>query len=323
AYRKKERLMAKPRIFLSSTYYDLKYVRADLERFIKEQGYDPILNEHGHIPYGAKERLEEYCYREIESCDILVSIIGGRFGSESKDRNAKGSISNVELRTAIEQSKQVYIFIEKSVQLEYQTYLRNKENKSLKYAAVDDVRIYEFIEEIHGLKINNQIHGFDSVTDITIYLREQWAGLFQRLMSESARQKEIKLIEDLKHTSSTLNQLVEYLVAEKTKGDSKIEDILFSNHPVFDEIRRAAGFEFRIIFSDVIELFSLFNSFNIPQVGENDWFYRGHCYSWHMKWLSKYLHISKSLFDEHSKLKPCTRAEWNDTWVETEDELPF
>ncbi|HAS6073967.1 TPA: DUF4062 domain-containing protein [Vibrio vulnificus] len=316
--------MAKPRIFLSSTYYDLKYVRADLERFIKEQGYDPVLNENGHIPYGSKERLEQYCYKEIESCDILVSIVGGRFGSETKDKNGKGSVSNMELRTAIEQGKQVYIFIEKAVQSEYQTYLRNKGNSDLKYAAVDDVRVYEFLEEIHGLKVNNQIHGFESVTDITYYLREQWAGLFQRLMSESARQKEVKLIEDLKHTSSTLNQLVDYLIAEKSKGDSKIEDILFSNHPVFDEVKRNAGFDFRIIFSDVTELLALFKSFNIPRVDEEEvFFYRENAYSWHMKKLDKYLHVSKEIFDGNGKLKPCTPAEWDDSWVQVEDEIPF
>ncbi len=41
--------MAKPRVFISSTYYDLKNVRADLERFIKERGFEPILHERGHV----------------------------------------------------------------------------------------------------------------------------------------------------------------------------------------------------------------------------------------------------------------------------------
>ena len=75
--------MAKPKVFLSSTYYDLKHVRADLERFIKELGYESILNEQGDIPYGKENKLEDYCYKEINNVDILVSIVGGRFGSES------------------------------------------------------------------------------------------------------------------------------------------------------------------------------------------------------------------------------------------------
>ena len=65
--------MARPRVFLSSTYYDLRHIRNDLERFVKELGYEPILSERGHIPYGKDEALEQYCYREISNCDILVN----------------------------------------------------------------------------------------------------------------------------------------------------------------------------------------------------------------------------------------------------------
>lgn len=67
--------MAKPRIFISSTYYDLKYVRADLERFIESLGYEPVRFEKGNIPYGKDLSPESYAYREIELCDIIVSII--------------------------------------------------------------------------------------------------------------------------------------------------------------------------------------------------------------------------------------------------------
>lgn len=97
--------MARPKVFLSSTYYDLKQVRADIEKFIKELGYDPVLNEQGNIPYGKEDKLEAYCYKEINNVDILVSIIGGRYGSESKFD--KHSVSQMELKTAYELNKQV------------------------------------------------------------------------------------------------------------------------------------------------------------------------------------------------------------------------
>jgi hypothetical protein len=54
--------MARPRVFISSTFYDLKQVRSELERFVKEMGYEPVLNERGHIAYGKDEPLEEYWY---------------------------------------------------------------------------------------------------------------------------------------------------------------------------------------------------------------------------------------------------------------------
>ena len=137
--------MAKPRIFISSTFYDLKQIRSDLDLFIENLGYEPVRNEEGDIPYGKEEALEDYCYKEIKSVDILVSIIGGRYGSESKKNNA--SISQIELKTAFKEGKQVYIFIDKNVLSEFETYLLNKESET-KYRYVDDKRIYHFIEEI-------------------------------------------------------------------------------------------------------------------------------------------------------------------------------
>jgi hypothetical protein len=78
--------MAKPRIFLRSTFYDLKYVRNDLEGFVRGLGYEPGLHQRGHVSYGRAEGLEEYCYKEISNCDVVIHIIGGRFGSEAADQ---------------------------------------------------------------------------------------------------------------------------------------------------------------------------------------------------------------------------------------------
>jgi hypothetical protein len=75
--------MARPRVFISSTFYDLKEVRSKLKLFIKNMGFEAVRYEKGAIPYGSKEKLEEYCYREIQNVQILISIIGGRFGSPS------------------------------------------------------------------------------------------------------------------------------------------------------------------------------------------------------------------------------------------------
>lgn len=36
--------MAKPRIFISSTFYDLRQVRSDLDTFIENIGYEPLRN---------------------------------------------------------------------------------------------------------------------------------------------------------------------------------------------------------------------------------------------------------------------------------------
>lgn len=321
--------MAKPRIFISSTYYDLRNIRSDLERYIKERNYDPILNEKGHIPYSNRERLEEYCYKEIENCDILISIIGGRFGSTAFDGGGY-SISQKELRTALDKGKQVYIFIEKAVLHEYRTYDQNKDNleiiNAMKFSAVDNVNIYKFLEEVFSLPINNQYTGFETSNDIIQYLQEQWSSLFQSLLNDAAKQKDVKLIEELKDTAKTLKQLVTYLANEKEKGSEAINEILFANHPVFNAVKNAIGTNIRLYFTNEEELSTLMNAFRYHLDFSNaDRLY----FNWiHQD--GKMIKIAKTIFSDDSKLKPIDVNEWNKNYVQEimkssdlDDDLPF
>ena len=100
--------MAKPRVFISSTFYDLRHVREDLERFVRELGYEPVRHETGSIPYGKQESPESYAYQEVELSDIIVTIIGGRFGTESR-QEVGYSITQNELRRALDRNVQVFI----------------------------------------------------------------------------------------------------------------------------------------------------------------------------------------------------------------------
>ena len=43
--------MAKPRVFLSSTYYDLKHVRERIERFLANFGMEPVLFESDNVTF--------------------------------------------------------------------------------------------------------------------------------------------------------------------------------------------------------------------------------------------------------------------------------
>ena len=308
--------MAHPRVFISSTYYDLKNVRADLERYIKERGFDPILHERGQIPYGSDAKLEEYCYTEIEHCDILISIIGGRFGSSSSQDS--GSISQKELKTAIGLGRQVYIFVEKSVLSEYRTYTKNKRSKEIKYAAVDNVAIYKFMDEVLSLPLNNQVAPFETSSDVTQYLQEQWSGLFQRLLREAARQKEVMLLENLRSTTETLNQLVTYLTEERRSGDEKIKDILLSYHPIFDEIRGKIGVPYRVFFTNKDELVALLKARQYREVDPDEW--DEDTSESHEEWFKRgepghLLKVAFEVFDESGKLKVFTPDEWKSEWV--------
>ena len=101
--------MAAPRIFVSSTYYDLRQTRDNIKGFIEGLGYEAVMHEHSGVAYTQNTNLEKDCYREISGCEIVVSIIGNSFGSQSSENEL--SITMNEIKTAIKNKKKVYIFI--------------------------------------------------------------------------------------------------------------------------------------------------------------------------------------------------------------------
>lgn len=292
--------MARPRVFISSTYYDLKQTRENLDQFLHSLGYDTVRNEHGDIPYGNKDELEKYCYKEVSNIDILVSIIGGRFGSEAK--NSEWSISNEELRTAINSGKQVYIFIEKSVYNEYGTYLLNKDNTETKYKYVDDVRIYQFLEEIHKLTTNNNIKTFDSSSEIQEYLKEQFAGLFQSFLEESAKSKDFSLSKKLENLADKFEQLSTKYVQTNSDIEQTLHKIQYVTHPVVHHVSSLMHIQYGIWFDDYSKLNALFRAYGWTPEERED------VYRWtHDTSIDNnidVMSVSKSLFDEMGKLKP-------------------
>ena len=321
--------MAKPRIFISSTYFDLKNVRADLERFIKERGFEPILHERGHVAYGKKEALEEYCYKEINNCDILIAIVGGRFGSASK--HAPYSISQVEFKTAAELQKPTYIFVERDVLAEYKTYSRNKD-ATVDWAAVNDVRVYKFIDEIYALSTNNVVAPFETSLDITVFLQEQWASLFQRLLQESSQQEQTALVREMREGIGTLNQLVSHLLNEKNQGNEAVAYILLMNHPMFGQLQKLIGVKYRVFFTNRAEFEAWLRARSYKPVKEEQWD-DPEVEEWinsQDKKRNLLLQFDCKLFDAEGKLVVVSPDQWSETHlalkelpVPPDDDIPF
>ena len=297
---------------------------------MREMGYEPVLFERGHVAYGKDQSLEDYCYREISSCDILVAIVGGKFGTQSKDE--KNSITQKEIKTAIDLGKQIYIFVEKSVHSEYRTYLVNKEVKEFKPASVDSLKVFSFLEEVYALPVGNPVEPFELSGDITQFLREQFAGLFQRLLQEATRQKEVNLIQNLQETATTLNRLVTFLSDPKTKNDgsAEVKDILLTNHPAFAAIKRIEGIRFRVTFLNLRELDLFLKARGYKKDPEP---FDPEVYEWDNHKEAQGIRVRKSIFDEKGVLKVFTPEEWDDDWIteysltppasEADDEIPF
>lgn len=317
--------MARPRIFISSTYFDLKSIREELDRFISSLGYEAIRHEMGHISYGKEEAPENYAYREVEFADILVSIIGSKFGSNSSD--GAHSISQVELKKAYQAGKQVYIFIEEEVNAEYKFFLANRHIKDVKYTAVTDIRVYTFIEEIYSLPRGNPIFSFKTGSDVVQLLRDQWAGLFQRLLTQEASRPLGALTEQLQNGLQTVDELVKFLQEGHQQDRSAMQEILLSNHPLFARLRDIVKNKYRIFFINLAELDEWLDSarsfLKVKSEADDDFFIWMREINTNItlrspsRKVTEYqtLEISKSLFQEDGKLKTPSLGDWKETYV--------
>lgn len=319
--------MARPRIFISSTYYDLRQVRDDVERSIRELGYEPVRHEAGSVPYSKEERLETAAYREVELCDVIVAVVGGRFGTESQEEPGH-SISHLELRRALERGIQVFVFVDKNVLGEYSTYKLNKDNETIKYSAVNDGRVFRFLDELYSLPRNNPIASFEVASDITSYLKAQFAGLFQRFLQDQKRLTEMRVLEEMNSVAKTLKDVVGFLTKER-ESDESIKNILVANHPAFRRLATLTKTKYRVFFSRRDEMEAWLRARGWTMVDESSWDEDSVAEWKRDEW--GYIKFTTRLFDDNDKLLLFTEDDWDDSWIELvvpepsddDDSLPF
>ena len=258
--------MATPRVFISSTYYDLRHVREDIGNFIKSLGYDPVMHDKGGVTYAQTETLESSCYSELQNCDIVVCIIGNKYGTKSQDGDL--SITMNELMSAIKARKKIYIYVLKEVDIENRTYLKNKD-KDFDPASVDNIKIHQFIAEIKDNIKNHPIETFENISDITDNLKKQFAGLFQRLLSNDASVTETKTAYDLQSSADTIQNSIKIFNEEMEKFWVKFDSTFFAPNNVIRYLQKLLGYtDFFPFISNKKALIEYLNSIGFYEINE-------------------------------------------------------
>ena len=93
--------MAIPRVFVSSTCYDLGEIREAIGGFCEGFGFEAVLSDRGDVFYHPDLHTHNSCIFEVQNCHLLVLIIGGRFGGAYISDKQK-SITNAEYAAARE-----------------------------------------------------------------------------------------------------------------------------------------------------------------------------------------------------------------------------
>ncbi|MGE6626628.1 DUF4062 domain-containing protein [Bacillus pumilus] len=236
--------MANPKIFISSTCYDLNVVRSQLRGFVSIFGYEPVMSDYADILYDPRSHTHTSCLKEVENCDMLILIIGSRFGGKAIptafeelnfevlkelssgqavfEEKESMSITQLEVLKAIENEIPIFTFIDSSVNHDHLVYEKNKDKEiinSIIFPSIDKPEtanyIFEFINFLRLRNENNNITPFSRMEDIESYLRKQWSGLFQRLLAEQ-RNKQL----DEKRMDYLSNQIADIKTAIMTSISS-------------------------------------------------------------------------------------------------------
>ena len=229
----------KPRIFVSSTFYDLKYIREDLSNFIKTHDFEPIMFEENDVGYTPGKPLDESCYESMRSADMVLLIIGGLYGSpaggEKEDKFKEYmSITRNEFRTAVENGIPVFCFIDAKVYAEYGVYESNIEKIERRefeivFKAVKNINVFRFIREIKNLG-DISIIEFSKVIQIKDFLSKQWSDMFKSYLDIlKNRKKDEKLEDTVEGMKALIKRMDTMLNGIGKKILDKDEDVNYSD----------------------------------------------------------------------------------------------
>lgn len=248
----------KPRIFISSTFYDLKYIREDLANFVRSYGYEPVLFEDGDIGYTPGKNLDTSCYDSMRNSDMVILIIGGEYGSaasgEKKDEFKEYmSVTRNEFRTAVEFGIPIFVMIDKKVMAEYGVYEANyddieKENRIMVFPTTKSINVFRFIKEIKGI-VTLPIQEFEKSSDIKSFVNKQWADMFKNYLSSLRNEKENRKIENSVNEMKTLIQKMNIML------DSVGKNVLSKENP--EEYKNVINHQENYMFCDAfVEAFN-------------------------------------------------------------------
>lgn len=177
-----------PHIFISSTCYDLKQIRSDIEAFIVDDlGYTPLLSESALFPIEPNLDTISNCRHVVQNdADVLVLIIGCRYGYVPP--TAKQSVTNLEYLTAREKGIPIFVYVDKAILDMLPVY---KDNINGKYSnVVDTPKLFDFVESIRTTDAV-WVRPFEKAQDVIGDLRIQLAYAMSRGLDVAKRLSQV------------------------------------------------------------------------------------------------------------------------------------
>lgn len=208
--------MAAPKVFISSTCFDLNVARSQLRLFVSSLGYEPVMSDYMDVLYDPRIHTHTSCLKEIPNCDLVVLIIGSRFGGKgvpesisqldfeklkelSKSSGALESpqnlsITQLEILGALSEGVPIFAFVDSRVLHDHELYEKNKNSRiidEIKFPSIEKPEtakfIFEFINFLRHRLRGNGVFSYTRYEEIEQTLKRQWASWYQRLLWEQRK----------------------------------------------------------------------------------------------------------------------------------------
>lgn len=173
-----------PAVFLSSTFFGLRQIRAGLGDFIESQlGYRLVASEYSSFPVDPAFDAVENCRRRVENdVDLFVLIIGTRYGSIPA--GLKCSVTNAEYLSARAAGVPIFAFVHRDVLALLPLWTANPATDFS--SQVDNPRLFEFVTQLRH-EDGVWSFPFDTTQDIVKALRLQFAYQYRRGLNLTRR----------------------------------------------------------------------------------------------------------------------------------------
>jgi hypothetical protein len=171
-----------PNIFVSSTVDDLRYLRDGLREAIEDLAYNAILSEHGGVGYLRPTTAAESCVATVQQCQMMVLIVGKRYGSITEDGR---SVTHHEMRKARELRIPIITFVETDVLAYKKIYDANRSIPLKDFPGMDNPAMtFQLIDEVVDAPFYNGLIQFGTVGDAQKHLKAQIANFVGDALGE-------------------------------------------------------------------------------------------------------------------------------------------
>ena len=179
--------MKRIRVFVSSTCFDLRQIRRDLQELISELGHEAFVSDSPqNFAVNPYTQTLDNCLQNVRTSSILFLIIGGRYGHVPQGLGS--SITNLEYQEAVRAGIPIFTFVDAEVWSAKKEYDLAKDKSQFVHSRVEDNRVFGLIDEISHARYGDWIFQFTTAQDIAQIVRVQLSYLFESVLADAAKE---------------------------------------------------------------------------------------------------------------------------------------